>query len=120
LNPGTQKFLMPPVYCGWLCPLGLIQELFYKIPTPKVKKNRFTHALSYLKYVLLHAANFLAKADTLRTNIDCLHQHIEHAAVHHTQHNQRHRRRRNCAGAPRSASRMQPLQKRRQAGTSSA
>ena len=39
--------------CGWLCPLGLIQELFYKIPTPKVKKNRFTHALSYLKYVLL-------------------------------------------------------------------
>ncbi len=39
--------------CGWLCPLGLIQELFYKIPTPKLKKNRFTHALSYLKYVVL-------------------------------------------------------------------
>ena len=45
-------------------------------------------------WALHHAANFLAKADTLRTNIDCLHQHIEHAAVHHTQHNQRHRRRR--------------------------
>ena len=39
--------------CGWLCPLGLIQELLYKIPTPKIKKNRVTRALSYLKYVIL-------------------------------------------------------------------
>ncbi len=39
--------------CGWLCPLGLIQELFYKIPTPKIKKSRFTRALSWLKYVIL-------------------------------------------------------------------
>ena len=39
--------------CGWLCPLGLIQELLHKIPTPKLCKNRFTHALSYLKYVIL-------------------------------------------------------------------
>ena len=21
--------------CGWLCPFGLVQELLYKIPTPK-------------------------------------------------------------------------------------
>ena len=39
--------------CGYLCPFGLIQELLHKIPTPKLKKNRVTHALSYLKYVIL-------------------------------------------------------------------
>ena len=39
--------------CGWLCPMGLIQELLYKIPTPKIKKNRVTRALSWLKYVIL-------------------------------------------------------------------
>ena len=41
------------VICGWLCPVGLIQELAYKAPTPKLKKNRYTRALSWLKYVIL-------------------------------------------------------------------
>lgn len=41
------------VICGWLCPFGWIQELIHKIPTPKVRKNRITRALSGLKYVLL-------------------------------------------------------------------
>lgn len=39
--------------CGWLCPFGLIQELLYKIKTPKVKKGPVTRVLSYLKYVIL-------------------------------------------------------------------
>ena len=39
--------------CGWLCPFGFIQELLYKIKTPKLKKSRVTRALSYLKFVIL-------------------------------------------------------------------
>ena len=39
--------------CGWICPLGLIQELLHKLPTFKIRKSRVTGLLSYLKYVLL-------------------------------------------------------------------
>lgn len=39
--------------CGWLCPFGLIQELLFKIKTPKLKKSIFTRILSYLKYIIL-------------------------------------------------------------------
>ena len=39
--------------CGWLCPFGLVQELFYKIKTPKLKKSPVTRLLSYLKYAIL-------------------------------------------------------------------
>ena len=39
--------------CGFLCPFGLIQDLVYKIKTPKIKKSKITRILSYFKYVLL-------------------------------------------------------------------
>lgn len=41
------------VICGFLCPFGLIQELLYRIPGPKIKKSRLTRLLSRLKYVVL-------------------------------------------------------------------
>ncbi len=45
--------LLGRTICGFLCPVGLFQELVYKIKTPKVKKSKITRAFSYLKYVLL-------------------------------------------------------------------
>ncbi len=39
--------------CGYLCPIGFLQEMLHKIPAPKIKKSRVTRALSYLKYVIL-------------------------------------------------------------------
>jgi ferredoxin len=45
--------LLGRTICGWLCPLGLIQELLHKLPTPKLKKNRVTRALTWLKYIIL-------------------------------------------------------------------
>ena len=39
--------------CGFFCPLGLFQELLYKIKTPKLPKSRFTYFLSYFKYIIL-------------------------------------------------------------------
>ncbi len=41
------------VICGYLCPVGLGQELLYKIKSPKVGKSRVTYVLSYFKYVIL-------------------------------------------------------------------
>ena len=40
------------VICGWLCPFGLVQDLLYNIPSPKLRKNAFTQKLSLLKYAV--------------------------------------------------------------------
>nr|WP_297707826.1 4Fe-4S binding protein [uncultured Butyrivibrio sp.] len=40
--------------CGWLCLFGLIQELLYMIPTPKIKvPDKIDKTLRYFKYVFL-------------------------------------------------------------------
>ena len=41
--------------CGFLCPAGLLQELLYKIKTPKLKKSSYTRVFSYTKYIILVA-----------------------------------------------------------------
>ncbi len=45
--------------CGWLCPFGFVQELMYKLKTPKLKKSPVTRVLSWLKYVILVIFVFL-------------------------------------------------------------
>ncbi len=45
--------LLGRMICGFLCPFGLIQELLYKIKTPKLKKSKVTKFFSYFKYVVL-------------------------------------------------------------------
>lgn len=47
--------LLGRTICGFLCPIGLGQELLYKIKTPKLKKSKATRILSYFKYVVLVA-----------------------------------------------------------------
>lgn len=44
--------LLGRLICGWFCPFGLIQELLYKIPSPKLKKNKLTQRLTSLKYLI--------------------------------------------------------------------
>lgn len=38
--------------CGWFCPFGFLQDLLYKLPTPKLAKNSLTRKLTSLKYVI--------------------------------------------------------------------
>ena len=47
--------LLGRTICGFLCPVGLFQELLYKIKTPKLNKNSYTRVFSYTKYIILVA-----------------------------------------------------------------
>ena len=39
--------------CGHLCPMGLLQDVLYKIKSKKIKKNNITRKLSIIKYIIL-------------------------------------------------------------------
>lgn len=57
--------LVGRLVCGWLCLFGLLQELLYRIPAPKLKLNERTdRRLRKLKYLLLIVAVFLLPAVT--------------------------------------------------------
>lgn len=46
--------LLGRVVCGFLCPFGFLQDLLYKIKSPKIKvPMKLDKALRYLKYVML-------------------------------------------------------------------
>jgi polyferredoxin len=47
---GAVGSLVGRLPCGWLCPFGFLQEMLYKIPSPKLSIPRI---LTYLKYAVL-------------------------------------------------------------------
>ena len=45
--------LLGRAICALLCPFGFVQDLLYKIPSPKLRKSKATRWLSLCKYVVL-------------------------------------------------------------------
>lgn len=54
--------------CAFLCPFGLIQELLYKIPSPKIKKSKMTRRFTWVKYAILLIFVFALPLYTLWQN----------------------------------------------------
>lgn len=47
--------LLGRLICGWLCPFGLLQELLYKLPSPKAPRGSLPACLIWCKYLVLAA-----------------------------------------------------------------
>ena len=45
--------LLGRAICAFLCPIGLVQDMLDKIPSPKLKKSKITYYLSFCKYAIL-------------------------------------------------------------------
>ena len=53
------SILFGRMICGFFCPFGLVQELLYKIKSPKLKKSKVTKVLSWFKYLVLAVMVFI-------------------------------------------------------------
>lgn len=40
------------LFCGWLCPFGFIQELLFKIPSPKIRLPDFFKGVKYVVLII--------------------------------------------------------------------
>lgn len=40
-------------FCGWVCPFGLVQEMLFRIPTPKFKLPEWMRSTKYLIFIFM-------------------------------------------------------------------
>lgn len=55
--------------CGWLCPFGLVQDVLYRIPVPKLAKKPWMRILTRFRWVMLGLAGMGAYLMYLSTGM---------------------------------------------------